>query len=469
MSTSGGSGAKLPSGAPSEVVLPGSASAAAGSHGPALPGTGTPGTVPAGVASQPRQAMVRVASASFIGALLEWYDFYIFATASAIVFGPLFFPGGSAVVSTMAAFGAFAAGFLARPLGGLLFGHLGDRFGRKASLVATLAIIGVGTFLIGLLPTFATAGIASPILLVVLRVMQGVGLGGEYGGAALMTIEHARPGTRGFWGSVPQAASPAGLLLASGVFSLASMLPRGDFLAWGWRVPFLLSAVLLAIGLFIRMRISETPEFEATRHEPRGRAPALQLAASHKRATVLATGARLAETASGNMVKSFGLSYVTIELAMPRQTALDALLATSVVALAATPLFGWLSDRFGRREMYLVGAWLSAVLAFPFFWLLSARTAGAVWVGFVVAYTAGPTLMLSVQATLFSEMFGTRMRYTGLSIAYQVSAILGGFVPLIALALLRVLDGGPWLVAAFLCVVSLISVACVTLSRPAEA
>ncbi len=415
--------------------------------------------------------MVRVASASFIGALLEWYDFYIFATASAIVFGPLFFPGGSKVVSTMAAFGAFAAGFLARPLGGLIFGHLGDRAGRKASLVATLAIIGVGTFLIGLLPTYAQAGLISPVLLVVLRVVQGIGLGGEYGGAALMTIEHARPGTRGFWGSVPQAASPAGLLLASGVFSLMSLLPQGAFLGWGWRVPFLLSAVLLGIGLFIRLRITETPEFEGSRAlaassfgSPEG-APAMQLARSHKRAVVLATGARLAETVSGNMVKSFGLSYVTVQLAMARQTALDALLATSVAALVATPVFGWLSDRVGRREMYLVGAGLSAVLAFPFFWLLSARTAGAVWVGFVASYTLGPTLMLSVQATMFSEMFGTRMRYTGLSIAYQVSAILGGFVPLIALALLGALDGAPWLVAGFLCAVSLVSLWCVVLAE----
>jgi len=411
--------------------------------------------VPARPASMPKIAM-----ASFVGGLMEWYDFYIFATASAIVFGQLFFPSGNRLVSTMAAFGAFAAGFLARPVGGLVFGHIGDRIGRKASLVMTLLIIGVGTFLIGVLPTWQQGGLLAPILLVVLRVAQGVGLGGEYGGAALMTIEHAPIGQRGFWGSLPQAASPAGLLLASGVFSLMSLLPRDAFLAWGWRVPFLASIVMLVVGLFIRLRIEETPEFEAIRDSVRHAVPAMDLARTAKRRVLLALGARLGETTSGNMIKSFGLSYVTVQLGLSRQTALSALLATSVVALLVTPLFGWISDRVGRREMYMAGAASAAVLAFPFFWLLEARTPGAVWIGFVVAYTFGPTLMLSVQATFFSELFSAGMRYTGLSVAYQGSAVLGGFVPLIAISLLAEAGGEPWLVATFLCVTSLVSLGC---------
>ena len=222
-------------------------------------------------------AMRRIAAASFVGALLEWYDFYVFATASALVFGPLFFPSGDPLLSTMASFGAFASGFLARPIGGLIFGDIGDRIGRKASLIATLVIIGTGTFLIGLLPTFAQAGVWAPILLVILRVVQGIGLGGEYAGASLITIEHAPSGRRGFWGSLPQAASPGGLLLSSLVFGLIALLPPGAFIAWGWRVPFLLSVIMLGIGLYVRLHIAETPEFEAIRdaaHRAAHRRPA---------------------------------------------------------------------------------------------------------------------------------------------------------------------------------------------------
>ena len=254
-------------------------------------------------------AMRRIAAASFVGALLEWYDFYAFATASALVFGPLFFPSGDPLLSIMASFGAFASGFLARPIGGLIFGDIGDRIGRKASLIATLVIIGTGTFLIGLLPTFAQAGIWAPILLVILRVLQGIGLGGEYAGASLITIEHAPSGRRGFWGSLPQAASPGGLLLSSLVFELIALLPPGAFIAWGWRVPFLLSAIMLGIGLYVRLHIAETPEFEAIR-DLRTELPIVDLLRTHGKAALLATGARLAETVSGNMIKSFGLTYV---------------------------------------------------------------------------------------------------------------------------------------------------------------
>jgi MHS family shikimate/dehydroshikimate transporter-like MFS transporter len=416
-------------------------------------------------------SMRLIAAAGFIGALLEWYDFYIFATASALVFGQVYFPGHDPVANTMAAFGAFAAGFLARPLGGLIFGHIGDRLGRKAGLVATLAIIGVGTFLIGVLPGYASIGVAAPVLLVVLRVLQGVGLGGEYGGASLITIEHAPFNERGFWGSLPQAASPGGLLLASGIFSLMALLPHAEFLAWGWRVPFLLSLIMLVVGLFIRLRVAETPEFEAMREAARksgirASAPITQLLRTHLRATILATGARLAETVSGNMIKSFGLTYATIVLHMHQDVALGALVATSVVGVVATPLYGALADRWGTRVMYLFGAALAGLLAFPFFWLLQARTAAALWVGFVCAYNLGPTLMLSVQPTFFTGLFAPAVRYTGLSAAYQVSSIIGGFTPLIALTLMRASGNTPWLVAAFLALIALLSFACTAASRP---
>ena len=402
--------------------------------------------------------MRKAGAASIVGALLEWYDFYVFATASALVFGHLFFPTGDPVASTMAAFGAFAAGFLARPLGGVLFGHLGDRVGRKTSLVATLVIIGAGTFLIGLLPTYAQIGSAAPMLLVVLRVAQGIGLGGEYGGASLIVIEHAPPGQRGFWGSLPQTASPGGLLLATAVFGLASLMPQDAFLAWGWRVPFVASGVLLLVGLYVRLHVAETPQFVPARAGDK--APLVELLQTHRQATALATGARLAETVAGNLVKSFGLTYVTLHLGLSQDVALNALVATSAVGLVVTPLYGALADRVGARTLYLFGAALTAALAFPLFWVLQARTVAAVWIGFIAFYNLGPTLMLSVQPTFFAELFSARVRYTGLSFAYQVSAVVGGFTPLAALALLRWQSGAPWAVAASLTVAALLSLAC---------
>ncbi len=409
------------------------------------------------------QSMYRVGAASFVGALLEWYDFYVFATASALVFGHLFFPSGDPVASTMASFGAFASGFLARPFGGLLFGHLGDRTGRKASLVATLAIIGAGTFLIGLLPTYGQVGALAPVLLVVLRVAQGIGLGGEYGGASLLAIEHAPPGKRGFWGSLPQAASPGGLLLATGVFGLASLLPQEAFTAWGWRVPFLVSGVLLAVGLYVRLHVAETPEF--VQAKAGDRAPIVELVRTHPRSTALATGARLAETVAGNLVKSFGLSYATMQLGLGPDVALGALVAMSAVGLFVTPFYGVLADRFGARALYALGAVLTCALAFPLFWVLDVRTAAATWLGFVVFYNLGPTLMLSVQATFFAELFAPKVRYTGLSFAYQVSAIVGGFTPLAALSLLHWRGGAPWAVAAALALVALLSLLCTVAAR----
>jgi MHS family shikimate/dehydroshikimate transporter-like MFS transporter len=404
-------------------------------------------------------AMRRVAAASFVGALLEWYDFYAFAMASALVFGPLFFPSDDPLLSTMASFGAFASGFLARPIGALIFGDIGDRIGRRASLIATLVIIGVGTFLIGVLPTFAQSGIWAPTLLVILRVVQGIGLGGEYAGGSLITIEHAPSGRRGFWGSLAQAASPGGLLLASLVFELITLLPPGAFIAWGWRVPFLLSVIMLGVGLYVRLHVAETPEFEAIRGQ-RTELPIVDLLRTHGSATLLATGARLAETVSGNMIKSFGLTYATTQLGLPRAEALGALLTTSIVGMLVTPLYGVLGDHFGPRAVYMAGAGFTALLAFPFFWILEGRTVAALWIGFVVAYNLGPTLMLSVQPTFFTTLFHPRVRYTGLSIAYQVSAIVGGFTPLISLTFLQQSNGAPWGVATFLAAMAVLSFSC---------
>ncbi|MDQ2803337.1 MAG: MHS family MFS transporter [Pseudomonadota bacterium] len=400
-------------------------------------------------------SMPRVAAASFAGAVLEWYDFFLFGTASALVFGPLFFPGINKAASTGAALATFGVGFIARPLGGIFFGHLGDKLGRKVTLIATLLIVGTGTFLIGLLPTYARIGIWAPITLVILRLVQGFGLGGEYGGAALLTIEHAVPNRRGFWGSLPQASAATGLLLGTGIFDLMSRLPKDEFLDWGWRIPFLLSVVMLVIGLFIRLNILETPDFERTRQTHKvARLPLFVLLAQHPMNTLWATGARLAETVSFNIIAVFGIAYLTNVVGVPRWVPLTGIMISSAVAIPLCPLFGLLSDRWGRRTLYLVGCICSLLLAFPFFALLDTGSPTLIVIAMVIIYSLAPTLMFSVETTFFTELFSTNVRYTGLSVAYQFSAIIGGFVPLVALNLLAANDKSPWLVAAFLVAIS---------------
>ena len=403
-------------------------------------------------------SMSKVAAASFAGAVLEWYDFFLFGTASALIFGPMFFPAANAAASTGAAFATFGVGFIARPIGGIFFGHLGDKFGRKVTLIATLLITGTGTFFIGLLPTYASIGIWAPIALVILRLVQGFGLGGEYGGAALLTIEHAAPNRRGFWGSLPQASAATGLLIGTAIFDLMSRLPRNDFLAWGWRVPFLLSVVMLAIGLFIRLNILETPDFEHTRQTDKVTAvPLFSLLAQQPMNTLYATGARLVETVSFNIIAVFGINYVTNVVGVSRSVPLSGIMLSSLVAIPLCPLFGLLSDRWGRRTLYLAGCVCSLVLAFPFFALLQTGSPALIVVAMVILYSLAPTLMFSVETTFFAELFHVNVRYTGLSVAYQFSAVIGGFVPLVALNLLTADGKSPWMVAAFLMAMSAVS------------
>lgn len=417
-------------------------------------------------------SMPKIAAASFAGAMLEWYDFFIFGTASALVFGPLFFPLADSFAGTMASFAAFGVGFLARPIGGIVFGHIGDRYGRKSALITTLLIMGFGTFLIGLLPTYKTGGVLAPTLLVLLRLIQGFGLGGEYAGAALLTIEHADEGRRGFWGSLPQAAASGGILLASGMFGLVSHLPEKLFMNWGWRIPFLVSIVLLIVGMFIRFNVTETPAFEnAKRSESNTRLPLAILFRNHFRNVVLAFGARLAETVSSNIINTFGIAYVSAQLVMNRSVPLTGMLIASSIGIGMCPVFGSLSDWFGRRLVYAGGAAFMAIFAFPLFVLLGTRTASLIWLAMVVAYNFGPTMMFAVQTTFFSELFGASVRYTGLSIAYQASAIIGGFTPLIATALFKADRGAPWMVAGLLSGVSLLSLvsALFAMRNPASA
>jgi metabolite-proton symporter len=394
----------------------------------------------------------RAVFASFIGTTIEWYDFFLYGTAAALVFNKLFFPTIEPLAGTMAAFATYAVGFFARPFGGVLFGHFGDKHGRKSVLVTTLMMTGVATFLIGLLPTYKQAGVLAPALLVLLRCVQGLGVGGQWGGAVLMAVEHGHRGRRGFYGSWVQAGVPAGLVLANGAFALfAVLLSEKSFLAWGWRVPFLLGVVLLGVGLFIRLRIMESPVFAAAKEtQPASRLPALDALRHHPRNVLLAMGARFAESGSFYIFAVFVLSYGTKQLGLPQSMLLNAVLAGSILQLIAIPPCGALSDSIGRRPVYLGGALSLALFAFPFFWLTDTGAAPCVWLAVMIGLVCHAA-MYGPQAAFFAELFSTNVRYSGASLGSQLSAPLaGGLAPLIATALLKWTGGKPWPVALYL-------------------
>jgi metabolite-proton symporter len=400
-----------------------------------------------------------IALASAIGTTIEWYDFFLYGVMTPLVLNKLFFPNADVLISTLLAYGTFFVGFLSRPIGGIIFGHYGDRLGRKTVLILTLLIMGVATFLIGLLPTYASAGIWAPLLLLALRIFQGIGIGGEWGGAVLMAVEHSPGGQRGFYGAWPQIGVPAGLLLSAGVVNLLSFLNNDDFFAWGWRIAFLLSAVLVAIGLYIRLRILETPAFKVAQQQNQIAAvPVAELFRTHSKNTLLGLGARYIEGVTFNMYGVFLVGYLTSTLHMTRQTALLAVMVASAIMIVMLPICGRLSDRIGRRKVFGIASLLIGVLSFPAFWLMGPQspllTIIAVAVPFALVYPAvyGP------EAALFSELFDTRVRYTGISFVYQFSGIFAsGLTPIVATALLPLGGGQPWLICLYILVVSAIS------------
>jgi metabolite-proton symporter len=416
-------------------------------------------------------SITQVAIASFIGTAIEWYDFFLYGTAAALIFNRLFFPTFDPLVGTLAAFATYAVGFVARPLGGVVFGHYGDKLGRKAMLSLTLLLMGVATFCIGLLPTYDMIGVWAPALLVVLRVVQGFGIGGEWGGAVLMAVEHAPPGQRGFYGSWPQVGVPAGLLLSTGVFSAISTLPEPQLLSWGWRVPFLLSVILVGVGLFIRLRIQETPAFNRVKEAGQeARLPLLDAIRAHPGNILLAMGARIAENGFFYVYSVFALVYVTEQLQLSRSLILNGVLLSTVCEFFAIPAFGALSDRLGRRPVYMAGAAFSACFAFPFFWLLDTRQTPLVWLAVVLGLSVGHGAMYGPQASFLSELFGTRVRYSGASLGYQLASVFaGGLSPLIATALLAWSGGRPWPVALYMVGMALITLGSVYLAAETQA
>ncbi|MBX6384203.1 MAG: MHS family MFS transporter [Microbispora sp.] len=391
------------------------------------------------MANTPPTRIGKVVGASLIGTTIEWYDFFLYGSAAALVFNKLFFPTEDDLTGTLLSFLTYAVGFVARPLGGLVFGHYGDRLGRKRLLVISLLMMGGSTFLIGCLPTYATLGTGAALLLTALRLVQGFALGGEWGGAVLLVSEHGEPRNRGFWASWPQAGAPGGNLIATGVLALLAAVQSDDaFLSWGWRIAFLLSGVLVLIGLWIRLTVAESPVFQQAlqRQEPAPKAPVIAVLRHHWRDVLIAMGARMAENVSYYVITAFVLVYGTEAAHLPKSTVLNAVLIGSAIHFVTIPLWGALSDRIGRRPVYLLGTAGVGLWAFAFFPLIDTKSFALV----TVAVTVGLLLhgaMYGPQAAFFSELFATRMRYSGVSIGYQLASIAaGGVAPLIAVALL---------------------------------
>ncbi len=408
---------------------------------------------------------LRVILAASIGSALEWYDFFLYGTAAALVFGELFFPKSDPVVGTLLAFLTFGVGFVVRPLGGILFGIMGDRYGRKPVLVATLLMIGVGTTLIGLLPTYAQIGYWAPALLVAMRVVQGLGAGAEYGGAVIFLVENAPPKHRGFWGSFAPLGVSVGILLAAGAFALVTLLPREDLMSWGWRIPFLASFLLIVVGIYVRLKITETPVFtEAV--VARGkieRNPAMEALKRHPRNFFVVLGARLAENGLGYLFPVFGLSYCVTTLGVPRADALSALMLAFIIELFTIMGFAALSDRIGRRPVYMFGALAGIAWAFPFFLLVGTKEWIWIAVAFIGARAVVTAAMFGPQAAYFAELFPPQRRFAGFAFARELGSLLaGGPAPFVAAALVA-WSGSWWPVAcyaAFLAACTAVAIYC---------
>ena len=428
--------------------------------------------------SDPQQnSIVKVVFASLVGTAVEWYDFFLYGSAAALVFGVLFFPESDPVTATLLAFGTYAVGFAARPLGGIVFGHFGDRVGRKKMLVAALMLMGVATFAIGLLPTYNTIGIAAPILLLTCRLAQGFAVGGEWGGAVLMAAEHGDDSRRGFWSSWPQAGVPLGNLMATGVlFFLAAVQSDDAFEAWGWRIPFLLSAVLVLIGLYVRLQLEESPVFReakseiAEKKQEASHMPLLEVIRTYPKEVLIAMGMRMAENISYYIFTIVVLSYVTTYLGATTDLILKMLLIGAAVQFFLIPTVGLLSDKVGRRPLYLTGAVGVGVWSFFFFDLVQTQESGKVFLAVVVGLFFH-SLMYAPQAAFFSELFGTSVRYTGASVGYQLASIFAGaLAPIIALELLGTPEeSNTTAVAIYVCIASAISVAAVLVAKETRA
>jgi MHS family shikimate/dehydroshikimate transporter-like MFS transporter len=387
--------------------------------------------------------MRSVVFAGTIGTIIEWYDFLIYGTAAALVFNTLFFPKFDPVTGTIAALGTYAAGFFARPIGAWIFGHYGDRIGRKKMLILTMIITALGTFAIGLMPTYNQIGVWAPILLITLRVLQGIGLGGEWGGASLIVLEHAPANRRGLYGSLVQVGFPLGVAASTTAFSLAALLPQADLMSWGWRLPFLFSIVLLGVGLYVRTRVPETPLFsEMKQRGDIAKTPFLDVVLRQPKTFLLAIGLKISEVSWVYIVTVFAVVYATTQLGLPKSTLLNAIIIGSLIEVFTIPLFGYLSDRVGRRALYFAGTIFTILFAFPLFWLIDTKNVWVIGATIAVALSFGHGTMFGLLSTYLPELFGTKVRYTGASLGFQVAAAIGGgLAPILATSLTNSMGG----------------------------
>ena len=411
----------------------------------------------------PTKAEIRtVVASSILGTTVEWYDFFLYGIAAGLVFDKLFFPSADPVVGTLLAFATFAIGFVARPVGGLIFGHIGDRVGRKKTLVATMIIMGVATFLIGVVPSYDTIGIAAPILLVLLRLAQGAAIGGEWGGAVLMAVEYAPRGKRGYYGSLPQIGLALGLMLGTGVFAALNSTMSGDaFLAFGWRIAFMLSLILVAVGIFVRLKLMETPAFRVLeKTEEKSTVPALDLIKDvrSRRNLLLGLGSRWAEGVAFNTWAVFAITYGTGTLHMSRQTMLISVMAAAATMVFFIPMYGKLTDRYDRKKLFALGVVISTAAAYPAFLLLGTATTSVVVITIVIILGVLYPMMYGPQPSLYAELFPTRVRYSGISVVYQLSGIVAsGLTPLILTYLLSVAGGRISMITTYIFAVGVIS------------
>ena len=420
--------------------------------------------------SAPRESVRRVALASMVGTSIEWYDFFIFGTASALVFGRLFFPTFSALAGTLAAFASFAVGFVARPVGGLIFGHIGDRRGRKTTLVLTLTMMGLATFAMGLLPSYASIGVWAPILMVLLRFVQGLAVGGEWGGAVLMATEHSGGERRGFFGSFAQMGSAVGGLMSTGIFLLMQQLPEDDFVSWGWRVPFLFSIVLVFVGLFIRLRIMESPVFAQVKEARRVvKVPAVELLRTEARNVLLAAGLYLAHGVLFYAMTVYTLAYTTNVYGLAQNTYLIGVTAAGAVQMFTIPFLGALSDKVGRRAVIIFGTLFIIAFAVPLNFMITSRVPMLAWLAVIIGICVGHNSVYAPTAALYSEMFPAHVRYSGSSLGYQLGGAVAGFVPLVAASLVGAAGGAYWPIPALIAGAGVIGFVCILLVRPAAA
>ncbi|MCN9242611.1 MHS family MFS transporter [Streptomyces sp. RY43-2] len=399
----------------------------------------------------------RVAFAAFVGTALEWYDYFLFGTAAAIVFNRLYFTTLNPTAATMAAFATFGVGFVARPIGALLFGWLGDRIGRRPALLITVVMIGCATGLIGVLPGYSSIGVAAPLLLVTLRLLQGIAVGGEWGGAVTLAVEHAPPGKRGRYAALPQVGSPVGTLLSSGAFSLVLLLPSASFDAWGWRLPFLFAFPLLLIAVYIRRKVEESPLFdELLKQDERAKIPALEVFRSAWGRLLVAMASAMLGVGGFYLLTTFAISYGSETLGVSRTLMVNATLLAAAVEIVVILVVGRLAERLGPGRVTLWGGVLSAVIAFPVFWLIDTKNPWAI-VFAVMAGIAVLSVAYAVSGALLTELFPARLRYSGVALAYNLAGALTGFLPFAATALLKVSDGASWPAALLLVVLALLT------------